>query len=107
MGWEGGGDESQTLQSSQCWDFPGGPVAKPLCSQCRGHGLDPWSGNYGPASEQCGKKKKKTPKTRPCDWRWKVKSDKVIGAVGPGVGDTKKNQNRTSVPECEWFREEK
>ena len=53
-----------------------------------------------------GKKKKNKPKTRPCDWRWKVKSDKVIGAVGPGVGDTKKNQNRTSVPECEWFREE-
>ena len=23
------------------WDFPGGPVAKTLCSQCRGPGFDP------------------------------------------------------------------
>ena len=29
-------------------DFPGGPVAKTLCSQCRGLRLDPWSGNYIP-----------------------------------------------------------
>ena len=29
----------------QYWDFPGGPVVKTLCSQCRGHGFDPWSGN--------------------------------------------------------------
>ena len=26
-------------------DFPGGSVAKTLCSQCRGSGFDPWSGN--------------------------------------------------------------
>ena len=25
-------------------DFPGGPVAKTLCSQCRGTGFQPWSG---------------------------------------------------------------
>ena len=25
--------------------FPGGPVAKTLRSQCRGPGIDPWSGN--------------------------------------------------------------
>ena len=24
-------------------DFPGGPEAKTLCSQCRGPGFDPWS----------------------------------------------------------------
>ena len=24
-------------------DFPGGPVVKTLCFQCRGHGFDPWS----------------------------------------------------------------
>ena len=30
------------------WDFPGGPVARTPCSQCRGPGLDPWSGNYIP-----------------------------------------------------------
>ena len=26
-------------------DFPDGPVAKTLCSQCRGPGFNPWSGN--------------------------------------------------------------
>ena len=26
--------------------FPGGPVAKTLCSQCRGPEFDPWSSNY-------------------------------------------------------------
>ena len=26
-------------------DFPGGPVGKTLCSQGRGPGFDPWSGN--------------------------------------------------------------
>jgi len=26
-------------------DLPGGPVAKTLCSQCRGPGLNPWLGN--------------------------------------------------------------
>ena len=29
-------------------DFPGGPVAKTLWSQCRGPGLHPWSGNEIP-----------------------------------------------------------
>ena len=27
-------------------DFPGGPVAKIPCSQCRGPGFNPWMGNY-------------------------------------------------------------
>ena len=26
-------------------DFPGGPVVKTLCSQCRGQGFDPWPGD--------------------------------------------------------------
>ena len=29
----------------QSWDFPGGPVAKTPCFQCREHEFDPWSGN--------------------------------------------------------------
>ena len=29
----------------QSCDFCGGPVVKTLCSQCRGHGFDPWSGD--------------------------------------------------------------
>ena len=28
------------------WDFPGGPVADTLHSQCRGPGFNPWSENY-------------------------------------------------------------
>ena len=27
------------------WDFPGDPVVKTPCSQCRGHRFHPWSGN--------------------------------------------------------------
>ena len=30
---------------SQARDFPGVPVVKTPCSQCRGHGFDPWLGN--------------------------------------------------------------
>ena len=33
------------------WDFPGGPVAKTLCSQCRGLGFNPWSENQTPHVE--------------------------------------------------------
>ena len=29
----------------QTEDFPGGPVAKTPCYQCRGPGFDPWLGN--------------------------------------------------------------
>ena len=36
-------NNKQKLQA--IWDFPGGSVDKTLCSQCRGPGFDPWSGN--------------------------------------------------------------
>ena len=29
-------------------DFPRGPVVKTPHFQCKGHGFDPWSGNYDP-----------------------------------------------------------
>ena len=29
-------------------DFPGGPLAKTLCSQCEGPGFDLWLGNWIP-----------------------------------------------------------
>ena len=29
-------------------DFPGGPVAKTLCSQCKGLRFKPWSGSWIP-----------------------------------------------------------
>ena len=32
-------------KAGQIWGFPGGPVVKILCFQCRGHGFDPWLGN--------------------------------------------------------------
>ena len=31
-------------------EFPGGPVVRTLCFQCRGPGFDPWSGNLDPTS---------------------------------------------------------
>ena len=39
--------QNQVLGGSY-WDFPGGPVAKTLCSQCRGPRFNPWSGNWIP-----------------------------------------------------------
>ena len=39
----------KTSRVSELWDFPDGPVAKTLHSQCRGHGFDPWSGKLDPA----------------------------------------------------------
>ena len=35
-------------QESTFRDFPGGPVAKTLCSRGRGPGFNPWSGNQIP-----------------------------------------------------------
>ena len=37
--------ESEVLSSAMSRDFPGGPVAKTSCSQCRRPGFNPWSGN--------------------------------------------------------------
>ena len=39
-----GGPEGSVMKES-LWDFPGGPVAKTPCSQCRGPGFNPWLGN--------------------------------------------------------------
>ena len=33
------------LKGRDWGDFPGGPVAKTPCSQYRGPGFNPWSGN--------------------------------------------------------------
>ena len=35
---------AEDLKRNSHQDFPGGPVAKTLCSQCRGHGLVPGQG---------------------------------------------------------------
>ena len=39
------GMEVRTGINCQWGDFPGGSVAETPCSQCRGPGFDPWSGN--------------------------------------------------------------
>ena len=33
------------IKTIQKWDFHAGPVAKTLCSQCKGPGFHLWSGN--------------------------------------------------------------
>ena len=41
-------------------DFPGGPVVKNPCFQCKGYGFDPWPGNYDPTcSMVCQNTKKR------------------------------------------------
>ena len=37
--------EDSLGQNTGVGDFPGGPVVKTPCSQCRGSRFDPWSGN--------------------------------------------------------------
>ena len=53
---------TMTQVKSETRDFPGGPVVKTLFSQCRGHGLDAWSGNWDPACCMIVAKKMK--------WSW-------------------------------------
>ena len=53
------------LKMHSYWDFPGGPVFKTPCSQCRVHGINPWSGNSEPTC--CiATPKKKSPYYRGC-----------------------------------------
>ena len=33
-----------TCQRGRQWEFPGGPVFRIPCFQCKGHGFDPWRG---------------------------------------------------------------
>ena len=35
-------------KETNCWDVPSGLGAETLCSQCRGPGFNPWSGNWIP-----------------------------------------------------------
>ena len=37
--------QQSTMRKGWLGDFPGGPVAKTACSQCRGPEFDPWLGN--------------------------------------------------------------
>ena len=40
--------ETIQVQEISVHDFPGDSVAETLCSQCRGPGFEPWSGNQMP-----------------------------------------------------------
>ena len=40
----GGKEVEMRTEREKQWDFPGGPVTKTLCSQCRGLGLIPGQG---------------------------------------------------------------
>ena len=55
-------------------DFPGGPVVKTLCSQCRGPGSNPWlipgRGTKIPYEAQWPKKKKKVHSDCYVEERW-------------------------------------
>ena len=37
------------IKKNRIWHFPAGPVVKTRCSQCRGHGFNPWLGNENAA----------------------------------------------------------
>ena len=43
-----GGIRKRRHENKADGDFPGSPVAKTPCSQCRGPGFDPWPGNQMP-----------------------------------------------------------
>ena len=45
LGAEYVGEDLQSQTTWKDWDFPAGPVAKTLYSQCRGSEFNPWSGN--------------------------------------------------------------
>ena len=47
------------MQIFLTWDFPGSPVVKTACFQCRSHGLDPCLGNLDPTCLYMAKRKKK------------------------------------------------
>ena len=57
---------AQNIINKKCMlrDFPGGPVVKTPCSQCRGHGFDPWSGNEDPTCHTAWPKKRKQKRER-------------------------------------------
>ena len=48
-----------SVKSTPHRDFPSGLVVKTSRSQCRGHGFDPWLGNFDPACRMALPKKKK------------------------------------------------
>ena len=50
---------SYPLPLRSWWDFPGSPVVKILCFQCRGHGFDSWLGNKDPTCCMAQPKEKK------------------------------------------------
>ena len=58
-------------QGDSCRDFPGGPVIKTLCSQCRGPRFYPWLGNQIP--QAVTKTQGSPPESDSCTWQKKKK----------------------------------
>ena len=42
-----------SVRNVSAQDFPSGPLAKTLCSQCRGPGFDPWSEKWSEVPQSC------------------------------------------------------
>ena len=70
-------------------DFPGDPVAENLCCHCRGHGSDPWSGNYNPTCHEALPKKKQ--KHENCVWNLAL----VVKNLPANAGDIR---DENSIP---------
>ena len=60
------------VEKNLMWDFPGGPVVRAPCFQCRWCGFDPRSGSQDPACYAVWPKKRKE----------KASSRVVIGFLG-------------------------
>ena len=57
------------MQKKDILDFPGGPVVKTMCSQCRGHEFDSWLGKILHAAWR-GQKKEKAIKKKLFIYFW-------------------------------------
>ena len=63
------------ISKTKNWDFPGGPGAKTLHSQCRGPGFNPWSGKLHPT--RCNEDR------RSCVLQLRPDADKQINIKRP------------------------
>ena len=65
--------------------FPGSPVVKTLCFQCRGHGFNPWSGNWDPLCCTVRPKNKKELVVSGRSWRGRQEGETLKMQGSPGL----------------------
>ena len=65
--------------------FPGSPVVKTLCFQCRGHGFNPWSGNWDPLCCTVRPKNKKELVVSSRSWRGRQEGETLKMQGSPGL----------------------